>query len=163
MLYGLDAPVTPAELTPAVCGEMAALFNQGLPAGSRINARSKMNLWRGVAGYATLFLGRDDNKKLVALGCMNTCWNLSELVARVEQVVIDEAARDESVEADILNRLVSWAAVVRQVDAVELDDRTCRMAPRVIGAAGFKRVGHLGPVADSHQWRFKVPFSAERK
>jgi len=153
MLHGMEAPVKASSLTLAVCEKMAALLNRYLPAGDRVDASAKMGDWQDAVASTLLFLGWGEGETLVAIGCVNICYTLTDgRVARVEEVVVDEAVRDEAMEREVLRQITSW--VEERVDAITVDDRVRLVTPRALKAEGFLK--GLG----AHCWWRPVPVPA---
>jgi len=157
LLRGTEAPAQAADLTLAVCEKIAALLNPCLPAGNRVNAVVQIRDWQATAAYANLFLVWGGGERLVAIGCVNICHTLTDgRIARIEEVVVDEAVRDEAMEREILRQITSWVEVGERADAITLNDRVRWLSPRALGQEGFVR-----PVGAGHWYRPARVLSAE--
>jgi hypothetical protein len=150
MLSSLLRPVKPEDLDDKVCAEIAALLQQDPKRANAIGAAYQPTHWRELAEQLTLFLGRDEAGKLVAMGCVSIYPTFTNRIARIGEIFIDKDSRNESTERSIFARLLSRAASMGAI-SFEMDDRLCAVSEPILKEAGFYH-RHK-----SHHWRHIIP------
>lgn len=149
-LHGLEEPVKPEDIDAETEKSVGVLLRQVHP-----NVKwssSHRSHWRDVARVGNLFLGRDDNGKIVALGCVSLRYPMCGLIANIEEVIVDTSCRDASTERQILHRLMSWAGAVKRVDLIAVHQMTCQISEEVLTESMFKRL-----TPKSRRWFRVVP------
>jgi hypothetical protein len=147
LMDGLQEPVNITTIDDATKEAVSTLIAQGYPGAERYVERRFYSRSFRRGGRPVFFLGRSQEGKVAAIGCMEIYEHNNVSTAFIREVVVDGAIRTAEMERSIFNRLVSWAAFLFRVDVIKVDDRACLVSKEVFLQAMFHHY------EGSHLWR----------